>query len=282
LHSIEEHRAFYAQLITGSGGSTDDRLRAAFAAVARERFLGPGPWSVLAGAKFIPTLSDDPRLIYQDVVVSLAANRGINNGQPTLHARCLAACAVAAGDTVIHVGAGTGYYSAILASLAGPAGRVVAYEIETDLAGRARENLRPWPNVEVINASATEGALPGADVIYVNAGVTHPLPTWLDALNSGGRLLFPLTASRNHGVMLLVTRRGPEAWAVRIVSLAAFIGCVGGRDDAEARALDAALPTVGARAPKSLHRGTPPDETACCVGNGWWLSTAELPSARTS
>jgi hypothetical protein len=25
---------------------------------------------------------------------------------------------------------------------------------------------------------------------------------------------------------------------------------------------------------QSLQRGTPPDETSWCAGNGWWLSTA--------
>jgi protein-L-isoaspartate(D-aspartate) O-methyltransferase len=151
---------------------------------------------------------------------------------------------------------------------------VIAYEIETDLAERARENLRDMPTVRVENVSACQGALPSANVIYVSAGVTHPPFTWLDALKVGGRLVFPLTANSGAGVMLLITRRSETAYDARIVSLAAFIGCVGGRSDAASQALAAALqppPLIGV---KSLRRGTVPDATACCVGDGWWLSTA--------
>ena len=95
-------------------------------------------------------------------------------------------CAPAPGNTVLHVGAGTGYYTAILAALVGDSGNVVAYEIENDLASAARKNLQHLPNVEVFAASAMDGPLPTADVIYVNAGATHPPAIWLDALNPGG------------------------------------------------------------------------------------------------
>jgi protein-L-isoaspartate(D-aspartate) O-methyltransferase len=272
MDSLQEQRNFYANFVAASAGSNDERLVAAFASVPRERFMGPPPWSIVAGRRYIAT--HEPRLLYQDVVVGLAVERGINNGQPSLHARCLAACAPVAGDSVVQIGAGTGYYTAILASLAGPTGQVIAYEIEADLAERARENLRDLPTVRVENASACQDALPGANVIYVNAGVTHPPSAWLDALNVGGRLVFPLTPNSGVGVMLLVTRRSESAYDVRMVSLAAFIGCVGGRSDAASQVLTAALqppPLIGV---KSLRRGTVPDATACCVGDGWWLSTA--------
>jgi protein-L-isoaspartate(D-aspartate) O-methyltransferase len=58
----------------------------------------------------------------------------INNGQPTLHALCLMTLSVKEGETAVHVGAGTGYYTAVLARLAGPAGAVFGYEIEERLA----------------------------------------------------------------------------------------------------------------------------------------------------
>ncbi len=87
------------------------------------------------------------------MLVAIDARRGINNGQPSLHARCLAALALQGGETVLHIGAGAGYYTAILAHLVGPAGRVVAYEIEPDIADRARENLAGFPQVELRAAS---------------------------------------------------------------------------------------------------------------------------------
>ncbi len=239
--------------------------------------MGKGPWPIFTGSGYLPTLSADPRLLYQDILVGLATNRGINNGQPTLHARCLAACAPRAGESVIHIGAGTGYYTAILAALVGDFGSVIAYEIEADLAEQARKNLRHLQNVKVVSASASTAALPPADVIYANAGATHPLASWLDALTVGGRLIFPLTPNEAFGGMLMVTRRGADSYAASIVTRAAFIPCIGARDDATSEALIAAFETQSIKTVKSLRRDASPDATAWCVGSGWWLSTSEHP-----
>jgi protein-L-isoaspartate(D-aspartate) O-methyltransferase len=275
LKSIQDYRDFYANFIVKSVGSSSGELIAAFAVTEREHFVGKGPWPIFVGSGYMPTLSDDPRLLYQDVLVGLATDRGINNGQPTLHARCLAACAPTIGESVIHIGAGSGYYTAILAALVGITGDIVAYEIERDLAEQARANLLHLPNVKVIGASASEAALPAADVIYVNAGATHPLASWLNSLNNGGRLIFPLTPNEGFGGMLLVTRRNAAGYGASIVTRAAFIPCIGARDDATSKALTAALETQSIKAVKSLRRDTKPDDTAWCVGTGWWLSTAE-------
>lgn len=274
MSSIPDHRNFYATFVVKSVGSSDEKLIAAFASVERERFVGEGPWSIFVNPGYISTVSSDPSLLYQDIVVGLAPERGINNGQPTLHARCLMTCAPAAGNTVLHVGAGTGYYTAILAALVGDAGNVVAYEIESDLAGTARKNLQHLPNVEVVAASAVQGPLPKADVIYVNAGATHPPAIWLDALNPGGRLIFPLTPNQGFGVMLLVTRLAAGNYAANVVVPVAFIPCTGARDDKSSQILTTAIQTRSIFAAKSLRRGIAADSTACCVGDDWWLSTS--------
>jgi protein-L-isoaspartate(D-aspartate) O-methyltransferase len=275
MGSIQDHRSFYANLIVRSAGSSNEKLIAAFSSTVRERYVGKGPWSIFVNRAYIPTVSEDPRILYQDIVVGLAIDRGINNGQPSLHARCLVACAPVAGESVVHIGSGTGYYTAILAVMTGDTGQVAAYEIEVDLADQARKNLRHLSNVKVVNSSASEVALPSADVIYVNAGATHPVPSWLDALNIGGRLIFPLTAHEGLGVMLMVTRRSAENYAASIVMPVAFIPCTGARDDSTSRAIAAALQSRSIMAVKTLRRGATPDSTACLVGNGWWLSNVE-------
>ena len=272
--SVEDHRRFYAELIVKSAGSSSERLIGAFASVPREDYVGPGPWSVFVGSGYIQTISDDPGLLYQDIVIGLAADRGINNGQPSLHAKCLADCDPKPGESVIHIGAGTGYYSAILSSLVGDRGKVTAFEIERDLADRARINLEPCTNVIVEAASASGAPLPSADVVYVNAGATHPLPAWLDALKVGGRLIFPLTPNEGFGCMLLVTRVAARTYAAAAVTQAAFIPCVGARNDAMSKVLTAALATKSVKSIRSLHRDSCPDCTAWCAGSGWWLSTA--------
>ena len=275
MSPIQDYRDFYANFVVKSAGSSDPRLIAAFAATERERYLGPPPWPIFVGSGYLPTLSDDPRLLYQDVLVGLAPERGINNGQPTLHARCLAACAPAAGEAVLHIGAGTGYYTAILAALVGASGSVVAYEIEADLAERARHNLRDLRQVRIVAASAVGAVLPKADIVYVNAGATHPPAEWLDALNPGGRLIFPLTPDAGYGGMLLVTRGGSAGYAAAIIARVSFIGCIGARDAADSKALTRAFETQSIQEVKSLRRGTRPDASAWCVGKDWWLSIAQ-------
>jgi protein-L-isoaspartate(D-aspartate) O-methyltransferase len=274
MQAIAAHRRFYAEFIVKSSGSSDERLIDAFACVPREDFVGPGPWQVFVGSGYLPTISDDPRLLYQDVLIALAADRKINNGQPSLHARCMAAVAPKDGESVLHLGAGTGYYSAILATLVGPTGSVVAIEREADLALRASSSLQSLPQVEVRTASATETDVPKSDVIYVSAGATHPPAAWLDALRVGGRLVFPLTPNEGFGVMLLVTRKAENSFAASAFTRAAFIPCIGARDDATSASLTNALERQSLKEVRSLHRNTAPDRTAWCIGNGWWLSSA--------
>ncbi len=221
--------------------------------------------------------TDDPAILYQDINIGLVPKLGINNGEPSLHARCLAACAPKAGEVVVHVGAGTGYYTAILARLVESSGHVHAFEINPDLASRSARNLVGYANVTVHAASALQAQLPRASVIYVCAGATHIPGIWLDALTIGGRLILPLTTSDGPGFMLLVTRQSAVTYEARHISSAYFIGCIGARDETESHALRAALRLQSPKAIRSLRRGEAPDETAWCAGPGWWLSTASLP-----
>jgi len=284
LDRLQAHRQFFADLITSSAGISraDRRLASAFASVPRENFLGPGPWKIFTASGPVETPSDDPAFLYQDVVVSIAPDRGINNGQPLLHAICIAALNPVHGEAVLHIGAGTGYYTAILSKLVGPNGSVLAYEIEEDLAARAARNLAHYTNATVHHRSASEGSLPECDAIYVSAGATAPLNIWLDALRPSGRLVFPLTPSDSPGgipgagAMLLLTRNSPHSFHARFISPAMFIPCVGARDEAASADLAAAFKRADYRNVRSLHRDTAPDETSWFVGNGWWLSTSEI------
>jgi len=272
-------RSFYARYVAAVAGVKDERISAAFAAVAREDFMGAGPWQVAVAGGYIATHTDDPRVLYQNILIGLKTEAGINNGQPTLHAKCLEMAEPRTDDVVIHVGAGTGYYTAILAHLVGRKGKVVAYEIDRELAMRARENLAPWAMVRVRRQSAVAARLPVADVIYVCAGASHIPAAFLDGLAIGGRLVLPLTPNERAGCMLLVTRASANEFAAKIFSPAAFIPCIGARDDAASTALATALAGGGADRVRSLRRTEAPDASAWCIGSGWWLSTTDA-SAR--
>jgi protein-L-isoaspartate(D-aspartate) O-methyltransferase len=275
MPSLEAQRHFYARFVTAKAGVIEPRVVAAFAAIAREHFLGEGPWNIPVGDGYLSTETDDPIVLYQDILVGLDPQRGINNGEPSLHAKCIGAALPEPGDVIVHVGAGTGYYTAILAHLVGAAGRIHAYEIDAALAHRAAQNLSQYPAVRVHARSALEATLPAADVIYVCAGATHVPSAWLDALDIGGRLVLPLTSNEGPGCMLLVTRQSAAAYAARIISPAYFIPCIGARDDEQSRALAAALNSGLQSDVRSLQRDREPNASAWCIGQGSWLSTAE-------
>jgi protein-L-isoaspartate(D-aspartate) O-methyltransferase len=285
MNQLEAFRTCYARLVTGIAGVPADAtaITKAFASVPRERFIGPGPWRIVTPLGYVSISSNDPAFLHQDFAVALKPDKQINNGQPSLHARCFAALQIKPGERVIHVGAGTGYYTALLAKLIGPNGSIVAYELETDLAERATANLAESSNLAVQSRSAVEGRLPECDVVYVNAGATAPLNVWVDSLRPGGRLLFPLTTAQGFGAMLLVTRTAENGFAARFVCQAAFIHCFGARDEETAEKLAEAFKTGGLWNfqrkgglwdVQSLRRDNPPDGTCWFAGSGWWLSTA--------
>ena len=64
--------------------SSDPRLARAIAAVPREMFLPPGPWTLIVGGGRVRTPSADPVHLYQNVLVALDEAQGINNGEPFL------------------------------------------------------------------------------------------------------------------------------------------------------------------------------------------------------
>lgn len=274
MERIEAHRLFFANLVAAQAGiPPGSEIAAAFASTPREQFVGAPPWRIFTRTGYVEAPSDDPSFLYQDVVVPLSSEGPLNNGQPTLHALCLAALAPKRGEHVVHVGAGTGYYTTLLAKLVGETGRVDAYEIEPALAQRASDNLAAFPNVRVHHRSGAEGPLAACDVLYVNAGATEPMAVWLDALRPMGRLLFPMTPDTGVGAMLLVTRLEDGAFAARFLLQAQFVPCTGARHEATAQRLSEAFRNSNWTKVKSLHRNDEVDESCWCSGTGWWLST---------
>jgi hypothetical protein len=79
-------RRAYARQMLAIANVRNDRLEQVFAAVRREDFLGDEPWRIAGGAA-LPV--NDPVYVYQDAVLALAPERGVNNGSPSLHAKML-------------------------------------------------------------------------------------------------------------------------------------------------------------------------------------------------
>jgi protein-L-isoaspartate(D-aspartate) O-methyltransferase len=282
---IAQARRWFAEELRHTAHVRSPAVVQAFATVPREHFAGPGPWRLLSpigGPDYWTTDDADPRRLCHDVLVAIDEKRRLNNGQPSLWAALFDQLALRPGDRVVHVGAGLGYYSAILAEIVGPRGSVTAIEVDPDLAERARANLASaWPQAKVIAADGFAFRVEEpVDAIVVNAGVSHLALPWLDALKAdGGRLLVPLTNPNWWGAFLIVARHGAR-YPVRFASRTGIIACTGGRDpEAEAR-LAAALARADYTAVKSLRRPPQePDDTCWLAGEGWWLSTAPAEEA---
>ncbi|MEO6271236.1 MAG: hypothetical protein ABIP08_13125, partial [Lautropia sp.] len=75
-------------------------------------------------------------------------------------------------------------------------------------------------------------------------------------------------------------RRG-IGYAARFTSSAAFIACRGARSEDNARAVAAAFRDGSPAGVRSLWHGGQADETAWCLGSGWWLSSAGIGVARS-
>jgi protein-L-isoaspartate(D-aspartate) O-methyltransferase len=287
-------RRGYAKQMMAAARVDAPRVEAAFAATKREAFLGPGPWPLTgilgtafgAIGEYVPTPSADPVYLYTDHVVGIVTERNLNNGGPSFHARLLALAGIEDGEHVVHIGTGTGYYTAIMAHLAGPSGKVTGIEIDPGLAARSRANLASFANVEVIEGDGAVAPFDMADVIYVNAGTTRPAEAWLDRLAEGGRLMLPLTTGKGfmsndppdpiqkRGAVFRIERRGPEFLA-QWVSAVAIIPCESCRDAESEAALAAAFKKGGWEQVTHLHRHNDvPDNRVWLHAPGWCLAHA--------
>jgi protein-L-isoaspartate(D-aspartate) O-methyltransferase len=210
-------------------------------------------------------------------VIGILPERNLPNGQPSLHAALVAAAAPQPGENVVHVGAGVGYYTAILGELVGVTGRVTAIEFDGELTTRAMANLAQTPHVRAVHGDGTRRMLEAADVIYVNAGATRPADAWLDRLKEAGRLILPLTADGfpnrdvRHGAVFRIERRGSEFFARRISGIAIF-PCEGGRDEASGQALAAAFDKGGAERVTRLYWHDLPEDQCWLRAPGWCLA----------
>ncbi|KFG68571.1 SAM-dependent methyltransferase [Microvirga sp. BSC39] len=265
-------RTSYASELVRLAGVENARVENAFAQIPRERFLPPPPWTVISMG--IGTQTRQVSDIYSNVLVAIDRDRGINNGEPALHASWIDTVSPQPGETVIHVGAGLGYYTAILSLLVEPGGYVEGFEYEADLASQARRNLQGRSNVAIHAESAFGRVLPKADVVYVNAGVTAPDVEWLRALNPGGRLIFPWQPHESWGPAVLVTRQA-NGFSAHPLMRVGFIPCSGTRKTASSRNLPSEADLAAVRS-LWIRSEREPDASAVAVYEDIWFSSEQM------
>ena len=71
--------------------------------------------------------------------------------------------------SVLHIGAGLGYYSALIGHVVGEKGKVVGIEVDESLAAEARTNLKSMPWVDLQHGDGTAALDDTFDAILVNA-----------------------------------------------------------------------------------------------------------------
>lgn len=280
--ALEQRRHAYASAMVAPLAAPDPALEAAFAAVPREAFMPPGRWVILripGGPETLP--ANDPMLLYPlettpELLVVLDAARGINNGSPSLHAHMLHALAVRPGDHVLHLGAGTGYYTALLAELAGPQGRVTAVEYQPHLAAQAQHNLAPWPTAQATQGDAAAFPTEEIDRLYVNFAVANPPAAWFARLRPpgerpGGIAILPLGTGAGR---ILRVERLAHGFAASFLMPCGFIpasGPLAGTAAHRAR-LDAAFAQDNAATVRSLHLAPATPQQLWFRAPGWALS----------
>jgi protein-L-isoaspartate(D-aspartate) O-methyltransferase len=244
-------RQYFSEAIQICANLRTAALVDALAIIPREQFLPAGPWVIRGegdgGGGERTTPDADPRHLYHNISVAIDPARQLFNGGPMAVAPSIDALGLRAGHRVLHIGCGLGYYTALMAQIVGPAGRVLGLEVDDELAAKAQSNLAAFGWVEARHGNGTESMAERFDAIFVHAGVTHPLDGWLDALTVGGRLVLPITASIpqmgpiSKGFMFLITRAAEEQFDVRPLNLLAIYTAIDVRDDALNPVIGAAL-----------------------------------------
>ncbi len=285
MSDLTAQRRFFAEEVQIAANIRSGALVDALATVPRERFLPPGPWTVRSDSNLTgqarQTPDADPRHVYHNVAIAIDPSRMLFNGAPGLLAMAIDALRLGPGNRVLHLGAGTGYFTALMAHCVGPAGRVVALEVDEPLAARAAANLAATPWVEVKRDDGSSALTESFDAMLINAGVTHPLDGWLDSAAPAGRIVLPLTASMaqmgniGKGLLLLLTRTpDPAAFDARVLTFVAIFSAVGLRDEALNVEIGKALSRQPLPRLTKLRRDTHDRAESCWLHCATWCLTS--------
>jgi protein-L-isoaspartate(D-aspartate) O-methyltransferase len=189
-------------------GIHDPALLAAMRAVPREAFVS-GSYTSSA---------------YDDSPLPIEAGQTIS--QPYIVALMIEAAEIGAGDSVLEIGAGSGYAAAVIGQIAR---RVVAIERHRELAelAAARMQRLGYDNVRIVEGDGSRGRPGDApfDAILAAASGSHVPQALIDQLKPGGRLVMPLGGRWSSQSLVKVTKREDggvdrhELGAVRFVPL---------------------------------------------------------------
>ena len=190
--------------VPGSGTTGEARLRAAFDHVDRADFL---PWG-------------QRRFAATDAAIRIG--HGQTNSQPSTVRDMLRLLDVGPGMRVLDVGCGSGWTTALLGDLVGPAGSVVGVEIVPALVTWGRQNLAGY----AMTWARIEAALPDTlglpaeapfDRVLVSAEASVQPDQLVEQLRVGGVMVVPVAGR------MTVVRRTAERPSVRREGYYSFV-----------------------------------------------------------
>jgi protein-L-isoaspartate(D-aspartate) O-methyltransferase len=185
---------------------------------------------VIAAIKKVPREAFVPeqerRHAFEDRPLPIGGGQTIS--QPYIVAFMIQSLQLSGGETVLEIGAGSGYAAAVLAEIAN-----VVYAIERigQLAERATINLRDtgYPNVHVKHADGSEGWADAApfDAILVSASAPT-VPAGLKAqLKVRGRMVIPVGPSADAQDLLRVRRISEGEFTEEMLAEVRFVPLIG-------------------------------------------------------
>jgi protein-L-isoaspartate(D-aspartate) O-methyltransferase len=190
-------------------GIKDEKVLTAMAAIPRHLFVPEALWSQA----------------YKDNALPIAAKQTIS--QPAIVARMTELLELESTHRVLEIGAGSGYQTAVIASIAR---RVFAVERINELYATALPRLRSlgFNNVSMICSDGTEGWKTYApfDRILVAAGGPEIPQPLVDQLVIGGKLVLPVGEEKEMQRLVRVTRT-EEGFAKEDFGPCSFVPLIG-------------------------------------------------------
>jgi len=187
------------------------RVMAALAKVRREAFVSPGTLRDAYANRPLPI--GHAQTISQPFIVALMTE--LLDLQPD--------------DTVLEIGTGSGYQTAVLAELAA---RVCSVEVIPALADRATAVLaeQGYANIEFRTGDGGLGWPEYApfDAIIVTAAATEMPPALVEQLRPGGRMVIPVGPHHGEQELFLITKDAAGTVSTRSILPVAFVPLTGG------------------------------------------------------
>ena len=156
-------------------GITEKPILDAFLEVPRETFIS----------------GDYARLAYGDHPLPIEAGQTIS--QPYIVALMIQAASIKTGDTVLEVGAGSGYAAAVISRIVA---KVIAIERQSELVAIARRRIERlgYGNVEIVEGDGTRGCPDHApfDAILAAASGSHVPQALIAQVAPGGSIVMPV------------------------------------------------------------------------------------------